>query len=48
LAHDLLAILGTFGVSGHLVRLIGALHADVCVKLQVGSVAALIASIVGV
>ena len=44
----LLAILGKFGVPGHLVCLIGALHTDVRVKLQVGSVAAFIDSTVGV
>ena len=39
----LLAILGKFGVPDHLVVcLIGALHTDVRVKLQVGSVAAFI------
>ena len=44
----LLSILGKFGVPGHLVCLIGALHTDVRGKLQVGSVAAFIASTVGV
>jgi len=44
----LLAILGKFGVPDHLVCLIGALHTDVRVKLQVGSVAAFIDSTVGV